>query len=150
VHELSWETARLPSPCDTSGLDKSLIDGTWKTALSRLVDDKVDFKSFKKAFEETSKIELAGVLMPMEALVVVGGVLFGMVRGKEDEKAHSVPLPSPQAGLETFIKDLKRDGMIKKTVTQHNEQVGAVTIITLRRPLHLKIPSSKVLQEGGK
>jgi hypothetical protein len=145
LHELSWDNAKLPPPCDTSRLDKSLIDGTWKTALSKLADDKVDFKSFKRAFEETTKLELRGLMVPATAIVVVGDVLFAMVKGADGEE-QPMQMVRPEAGADSFIKDLKRRRMISRIVTQHHAELGSVPVIFLKRPLLIQISSSKILE----
>jgi hypothetical protein len=149
MYERSWEIAKLPSPCNTSTFDKSLIDGTWKIVIREWEGTQVqtNFKSFKRAFEETTKIEMAGVMVPVTSFYVSEGRVFAF---NDKDKDIFIPLPA-NTKQEELLSFFRKQKMLRKVIK--NPPDGISLLFTLRKPYLIEVPADRLIpkqqQNGG-
>lgn len=126
---------------DTSKFDRALMTSP-KEAIELFEREfgDMDFSDYKKVFEQTTGVELAGVNYEALMFYIRDGALYAVIKLRDNKKVD-VQLPVKESDFQKFIEGLKEHGNYKESITTPDN----VTVITLIESVDIGIPSEKLI-----
>ncbi len=127
---------------DTTAYDELLSDEKSQRKLVENFDKEIDysnFKSYKRAFEEITKVEMAGISADTTRFYIRDNKIYAVFN---NERGQSRQYLLPVKDIDKFIYGLKDQGLFKS----RKQTTEGMDIIMLKKPLAIVIPHDKILE----
>jgi len=127
---------------NTTAYDELLSDEKSQRKLVEYFDKEIDysnFKSYKLAFEEITKVEMAGISVDTTQFYIIDNKIHAVFN---NEIGQSIQYLLPVKDIDKFINGLKEQGLLKS----RKQTTEGMDIITLKKPMAIEIPSDKLLE----